>query len=277
MQMQQKECRLLTILAITLSISPLTSIANTLIYEKNLEQYPVGFAVGGSLGKGYLSTHESNNINDNLAQPATAPTPSIGKGFNNGYFIWGAYAAYDFLFHERVFPGVAIGYQSLGKSTGFANSRAPITLASGGSGVITAYQYQQEQQAIDFLLTGRVYISEKYKGLHFLGKAGAAFVKASDRVSFSGTSQTFAGTAGLVTSSKRTQSSSNIWRIEPEFDLGLGYSFSRHLSAHILYTYIGGTDGNTSTAASAPVGDNIPWQGVFAYNAVAAGLSYSFG
>lgn len=251
-------------------LSPCVS-ANVLFYDNELKQYPSGLAIGGSLGNGYLSTHESNNINDNLPANINAAMPSIYKNFNNGHFIWDAYGAYDVLFTERLMMGVAIGYKSLGQSVGAASSNSPANTLNP-SGSTTSYTYLDKQQAIDFLITSRLYISEKCKGLNLFAKAGAAYVKASDSVLFNGSVLT------LATVVKKTATSSlSIWRIEPEFDLGVGYSLTRHIDVHIMYTYIGGTDGNTSTSASSTTGDNIPWQGVFAYNAVSAGASYSFG
>lgn len=248
-------------------------------------QRPVGFGIGGDIGYGYLMSHEANNLND-LAPTLTLSNrirPRAAKNFRNGHLAWGAHAQYDFAITEQFLAGVEAGYKSLGQSSGWTKSYSYSITSDPTlySTTINSYSYIMRQQAIDFLLTGKLYISQRWPGLNLGGKVGAAWVNAHDSVNFmTSFTQPFISLANPGGSYvAQNYQSVAFWRLEPEVGLNAGYSFTsgylRGINAYVAYTYIGGTDGNTATSGSA-TNYNTPWQAIFAYNGFTAGFDYHF-
>lgn len=235
--------------------------------------YPSGFLIGGDIGYGYLSTQESNLAPQQLN--SSPPTPGIIdiQSHHLGKFIWGAHAGYDIPILEKFLAGFEVGYKSLGNST-YSQSEHYLAQVLYFNPVSINQTVKVTQQAIDFLVTSRFYVQN---GLNIFGKAGAAYVRSNIANYFSqqfDTKSDFAPTEfDSALSSSRT-----VWRIRPELDIGVGYSFKNNLEFHVMYTYINGTDGNTN-GNNGFYSSNEPAtsQGTFTYNALTAGLSYYFG
>ena len=246
-------------------------------------QHVGGFVVGGNLGYGYLSSHEANNINDITTGAAlSSKKPSLAKNYRNGHFIWGAHGGYDFALNNMFLVGVESGYKSLGQSSGWSKSytyQSASNIPSQSTNyttTITSYSYINKQLAVDFLITGHVYVYDRFPGLNLIGKAGAAYVRAHDSINFTSSFNTPISTNISSPYALSDYQSPVIWRIEPEVNLGVGYSFPHGVDVNVLYTYIGGTDGNTSTNGSA-TNYNTPLQAVFAFNSLSAEINYRFG
>jgi hypothetical protein len=227
-------------------------------------------------------SHEANYINDSTtnAQAVAIVKPRIIRNYNNGHFIWGAHGGYDFVLSNMFMVGVESGYKSLGQSTGWVTSysytaTSPVSATNYGTS-ITAYSYINRQQAVDFLLTGRIYVYERLPGLNLLGKAGAAYVRAHDSINFMTSVYTPTPTLSNVSYNLSDYQSPVIWRLEPEVSIGVGYSLLQGIDLNLMYTHIGGTDGNTATNNSVAA-YSVPWQAVFAYNALSGGVNYRFG
>ena len=218
-----------------------------------------GFVVGGDIGYGYLSTSE----------PVLLPvTPAFGNLFTTevqvqrrriGSLVGGGYAGYDFPVLERLLMGAEVGYKYMGQS------KYRTTTQDLLSDVTANKRVKVEQQAVDFLVTAKVFLSQN---AHLIGKAGAAYVRSQTKeTSFVNIVNNFAGLTANPA----------FWRIKPEFDLGVGYSFYNNLALNLIYTHVGGADANvTGLFRFYNVGpDSTP--AVFQYNALTAGLSYTFG
>lgn len=217
-----------------------------------------GWVVGGDIGYGYLGTQE-----ENILSPAPVTTPPLteiqDQHHQIGSLIGGGYVGRDFAVLERLLMGLEVGYKYLGQS-----KYRTLAFDSFSNDFIDT-NIKVNQQAVDFLLTGKVYI---WNGLNLIGKVGPAYVrsKTEQNSSFS-----FTGTAGGLATKTA------IWRIKPEVDLGVGYTFGNHIGINLMYTYIGGVDTNVTGLYrffnSGP--DRTP--AVYEYNALTVGISYMFG
>jgi opacity protein-like surface antigen len=153
-----------------------------------------------------------------------------------------------------------------------------------------------EQQAVDFLLTAKYYV---WQGLNLNAKGGLAYVHSKTTSDF-GIGYGYdehATVSGSYTDEEGTHQINSVlddehvadktiatnnwdqdqWRLEPEFALGLGYSFTPNIDATVWYDYIHGTDGNEQNNVS---GENFGIQNESAHsysiNSVLLSLSYKF-
>lgn len=230
-------------------------------------EYPSGFVIGGDIGYGYLSTQEGY-----LVPPKIYVNETILNTKSIGHFVWGAHAGYDAPILERFLAGVEVGYKDLGKSHYSTYFHDAVSRGFYEPNIVQN-SIQVSQQAIDFLITSRLYLS---KGLNVFGKAGAAYVRSKSTDQYSLTFDTTPVDPRDVAGQYSERSV--IWRIRPELDVGVGYSFSKNLDLHVMYTYINGTDGNTDGWRKFyPIVDKGTDPGTFSFNGLTAGLSYYFG
>ncbi|MBA2656506.1 MAG: hypothetical protein H0U70_05910 [Tatlockia sp.] len=216
-----------------------------------------GWIIGGDIGYGYLSTQEE----DILAPiPFTIPpiTETLSQRHKIGNLVGGGYVGRDFSVTEPFLLGVEAGYKYLGQS------RYQALATDLFSSNLIRTKIRVNQQAVDILLTGKYFV---WQNVNLIAKAGAAYVRSKTTDSADFTLSSFTG--GLTTVA-------SIWRIKPEFDLGIGYSFGSNLGINLIYTHIGGADTNVTGLFrfynSGP--DRTP--AVFQYNGLTAGLSYTF-
>ena len=238
--------------------------------------YPAGFVIGGDVGYGYLSFAEVASI--------IPPSPASGAfSLNNGAFIWGVHGGYDISILDRLLMGFEVGYKDLGQSSLAFSISYPKNYFDTNDPVNQNSSITLDQQAIDILVTTRVYV---LNGLNIFGKAGPAYVrsKSNDQsvVNYP------AGTGANINEvSQSINVSPVIWRLRPELAIGVGYSFKNNLDVHLMYTYINGADFNEAAGPlsqlTSTVNSNVStirtntFSGVAAYNAVSVGLSYYFG
>jgi len=222
--------------------------------------YPMGFSVGGDIGYGYLSTQETylKALNEVGSPDILTQHKGIGR------FIWGAHAGYDTPVLERLLLGVEVGYKDMGRSSYSSYNYSPASVNKD----LLSTTVRVEQQAVDFLLSSRLYV---LNGLNLFGKAGAAYVRSNTSSNYSETFTTVGPFTTFISEDPTT------WRIRPEFDLGVGYSFTHNLDLHVMYTYINGTDGDTNGLSRFYSFGQNSTVGTFGYNALSAGLSYYFG
>jgi hypothetical protein len=217
-----------------------------------------GWIIGGDVGYGYLSTTEPYLL---PVSPTVAEPPLTSRDVQRrkiGSLVGGGYAGYDFHVSERLLMGLEVGYKYLDRSKYHTISNDFL------SGVFATKFVKVNQQAVDFLLTGKFFLSPH---INLIGKAGAAYVRSKT---------TENSVVNIVNDFGSLSVAPVIWRIRPEFDLGVGFSFYSNLSLNLIYTHIGGADANvTGLYRFYNVGpDSTP--AVFQYNALTAGLSYSF-
>lgn len=217
-----------------------------------------GWVVGGDIGYGYLSTAE-----EDILTPVPFSTPASTEiaiqKHHIGNLVGGGYIGLAFPVFERLIMGPEVGYKYLGQSKYRSFGSEFI------SGNFLRNHIKVTQQAADFLVTGRLYVSPR---LSLIAKAGGAYVYTKTRQNSEFFLSTIVG--GLNTKA-------SFWRIKPEFSLGAGFGVTSKLDLNVMYTHIGGADANVtgSTRFYSSTPDRTP--AVFEYNAITAGLSYTFG
>jgi hypothetical protein len=140
-----------------------------------------------------------------------------------------AYVGYNFQFNNYLLLGAEIGGGFL-SSTSYSDSHNP--------------EYNNEelaQYALDILFTSHLYV---YKGWNFFGKLGAAMLYQVSKNIIYKDNQEIA-----------------MFRIRPEYAIGLGYTFSKQIDLHFMYQHIGSESDADSIAAS---------------DALLLGVSYTF-
>ncbi len=216
-----------------------------------------GWVIGGDIGYGYLSTQEAEILSP-TANTIPVTTEIQDQNHKIGDLVGGGYVGYNFPLLARVLMGVEVGYKYQGQSRYKSNA------VETSFGNFLRNHISVTQQAVDALVTSKIYL---WRGLNLIGKGGAAYVGSRTKDA----SQFNLGITGSLTTK------ATIWRIRPEFDLGFGYTFNNKIDLNLIYTHIGGTDANTVGSFryynSGP--DKLP--GVFEYNALTVGLSYTFG
>lgn len=222
---------------------------------------PGHWLIGGDVGYGYLSTTEP------FLFPVTGDTNSVlpdnvVQRRNLGNVVGGGYVGYEFPALERLFLGMDLGYKYAGQSKYFSFSS--LNIFEGIPPVVARKYVKVNQQEIDFLLTSKVYLSHN---LHLFGKAGAACVRSQTKEN---------SRVEMINETAALNISPAMWRIRPEVDLGVGYGFSDKLSVNLTYTFTGGADANVTGLSRFYNGGIDSTPAVFQYNALTAGLSYSF-
>jgi len=224
---------------------------------------PTGhWLIGGDVGYGYLSTTEPFLLPVAAAVTNVIPDTLVQRR-RLGNVVGGGYVGYEFPVLERLFMGMEVGYKYAGQSKYF--SRTSTNIFEDVTLVAARKHVKVTQQAVDFLLTSKVHLSPH---VHLFGKAGAAYVRSQTKER---------SRVEIANDFAALDISPAMWRIRPEFDLGVGYGFNDKLSVNLTYTFIGGADANvTGLFRFYNVGtDSTP--AVFQYNALTAGLSYTFG
>ncbi|MBA3535182.1 MAG: hypothetical protein H0T84_01005 [Tatlockia sp.] len=217
-----------------------------------------GWVIGGDIGYGYLSTQEEEILTP-VPFIIPAPTEIALQKRRIGNLVGGGYIGLSFPVTERLFMGPEVGYKYLGQSKYHSFGSEFV------SGNFLRNEIKVSQQAGDFLVSGRLHVSPR---VSLIAKAGGAYVYTKTRQENQFFFSTFRG--GLVTKA-------SFWRIRPEFSLGAGFGITDRLDLNVIYTHIGGADANVTGSFrfynSSP--DRTP--AVFEYNAITAGLSYTFG
>lgn len=222
-----------------------------------------GWSIGIDGGYGYISSPEANYPNDYHFDDAY-----IYSSFADvGDWVWGAHIARDFKVSTNLLMGMELGYKYLGSNDhgySYQSTEDDDFFFFEGS---RSYQ----QNAVDFLLTAHYYLCH---GLNIFGKAGVAYVNSD--VSQHAHSDTDAEQVDIALSA--LEGDNDIWRLEPEFSLGVGYTFKNHIDIHAAYTYIGGANDQPIVNYS-PFENDSMFQAkakVYSTNMVMAGISYTF-
>lgn len=220
--------------------------------------YKSGWVIGGDIGFGYLNTQEEDIL---APVPVMVPrsTEIQDQDHTLGHVVGGGYLGYNYSVFSSFLMGMEVGYKYLGQSNYHSFSRDLLSVN------FLKNDIRVNQQAIDFLLTGKLYVS---KNISFLAKAGPAYVRSQTKQDSDFNLVSFAG--GLPTDVV-------IWRIKPEFDLGVGYTIYNNIDLNVTYTHIGGVDTNVTGLYRFynAVPDKTP--AVVEYNGITVGLSYTFG
>jgi hypothetical protein len=165
--------------------------------------------------------HQSIYAGQDDANDFQGRTDYFGSLMFNGYF------GYNFQLNNYILLGTEIGYQFLGVSNHtdeqeFSNEKLA-------------------QQGADLLFTGHIYV---YKGWNFLAKLGAAFVVQNSK--------------NII---YKDNESMLMFRIRPEYAIGMGYTFAKQTDLHVFYQHVG-NEGDDDTIA--------------ATNALMLGVAYTF-
>jgi hypothetical protein len=225
-----------------------------------------GLSFGIEGGYGYMSTPEATYPNDYAYDEVYKYTSSTDTGDS----VWGVHVAYDFKIKPNVLMGFEVGYKSLGTNN---HSLAFEDISSDAESDTYYLQGSREydQDAIDFLLTTHIYL---YQGLNVFGKIGAAYVRSDITQSASSDEDI----PGFDIPIEALNGDNEIWRIEPELSLGVGYMFNNHVDVHAAYTYIGGATDQPIVTASPDYSNaqNQPLAKVYSTNMFTVGISYTF-
>lgn len=223
-----------------------------------------GFIIGVDGGYGHLSTPEAAYPNDQTyTDDVTNITYKDTSDSDIGDWVWGAHIGYDFKVRPDMLIGLEAGYKDLGSSKISANSSA--TDEDGNLLTSVDFSRKYEQNAVDILLTMHYYI---YHGFNIFGKAGIAYVRSEIDQSQSA----YISRIDSVTVNDLNTGDNDIWRLEPEASLGIGYTFSCGVDVHAAYTYVGGADDQPYTDSY----DNLPKAKVYSTNMATLGVSYTF-
>ncbi len=251
--------------------------AGTIGAEATQGIYPSGIVIGGDVGYGYLSSFEAQDI---------SPPSSLAKASSTtqvGHSIWGLHAGYDVSLLDRFLMGFEVGYKDLGQALYSRSASASIGYGGNTNGEVYSFNFNLTQEAVDFLVTSRIYV---LNGLNIFGKVGPAYVRSKSNTQYY---QLFG--PGIATNQQFNQSiavSPVIWRIRPELAIGVGYSFTNNIDVHVMYNYIDGSDLNVvassvlvnnsnSDIGNLSTGIANNYVGIACYNAVSVGISYYFG
>lgn len=226
--------------------------------------YPAGFVIGGDVGYGYLSTQESNLIPpmNQLSQNNQFQSHQIGS------VIGGGHVGYDYLLWNRTVAGFELGYKYLGKSSFASNASV---LASPFSTSSTEHIVANvNQQAIDLLVTGRLYV---WNGLSIETKAGGAFVNSASHNTWTLTNSSTGVLQGLWNFNP------SVWRLEPEFAIGGGWLVGHGVSLVGMYTHIFGNSfaANPSMNGANANANNTPgygFAGAYPVDTLSVGFTY---
>jgi hypothetical protein len=288
----QKIVRILTGLAICASASAY-AMGEAPAYFKP------GFVLGVDGGYGFLNTPDQIYPKDflltyNNMTPAlfgvgkVTPIPPIqvkpssieyNAHDNNGSFVWGVHAGYDWQTGKSSLVGLELGYKDLGE----AKYKAELQGHIGGGSTLEHFfdvnaSRKINEQALDLLLTYHYFV---YHGFNVFAKAGIADIYAQTQqdvdagmgIGGSGTS-TRSGdiepSGGFVYlhNIPALDGSMHIWRFEPEMQVGAGYMFAQHVNVYAYYDHIGD---------SAPsVWDHLSQAKAYGVNSLWAGVSYTF-
>ena len=217
-----------------------------------------GWIIGGDVGYGYLSTPEVDIL---APVPFSIPLGTEIQAQNHrlGNAVGGGYLGYNFPVSERLLLGLEGGYKYLG------NSRYRSFALDNTFGNFLDNTIKVKQQAVDFLLTGRFYVSPR---VNLIAKAGGAYVNTETKQF----NRFF-----IADSTGNLYTNPQFWRIRPEFAFGAGCSVTNNLDVNFMYTHIGGADANVNGFNrffnAGP--DRTP--AVFEYNGITGGISYTFG
>jgi hypothetical protein len=164
------------------------------------------------------------------------------NGRNNYYGMvdGGAHVGYNFHPTTNLLMGVELGYKFTGYSSGsgsyFVNDYAKVDFDQ------TVYQ-----NIVDLLFTTHYYV---YKGWNLFGKIGVAGTFQTDPFS------------DAVTTGTADDSVTN-FRLLPEYQVGIGYTWNQKLDLHLSYDHIGS--------------DNLDdFDQFLTTNSIMLGLSYTF-
>lgn len=249
---------------LVLSCTGFTALLSTMCYGGAMGDMQTNnvhksrWVIGGDAGFGYLSTQEENLL---APVPNSIPlnTETQSQDYKVGHFIGGGYLGYNYSVLSTLLLGVEVGYKYLGQSTYHSLARDIISVNTLDN------EIKVNQQAVDFLVTGKLYVTQN---INFLAKAGPAYVRSQTKQD---SRFIFTGISGELSTD------AVIWRIKPEFALGVGYTFKDNMDLNLTYTHIGGVDTNVTGLYRFynVTPDRTP--AVFEYNGLTLGLSYTFG
>lgn len=225
-----------------------------------------GWSIGIDGGYGYLSSPEAFYPNDfSVATDGTVDTYTASAEV--GDWVWGVHIARDFRISTNMLLGLELGYKDLGDANNHINHER----TTNRDNIIHEYNEtlnrDYSQNAVDFLLTAHYYL---WQGLNIFGKAGVAYVQSDTNQFYDNTFPIEDG--GPII--EPLNGDNDIWRLEPEFSLGVGYMFKCNIDIHAAYTYIGGA--NDQPIATPENAMFLPKAKVYSTNMVMAGISYTF-
>lgn len=223
-----------------------------------------GFSVGIDGGYGYMSSPEETYPNNYTVDEEYKYTSDADVGD----YTWGVHVAYDFKVRPNTLLGFELGYKDLGSNH---HQYAYEDLSSAEDQYYFQGSRDYQQNAVDLLLTAHCYL---YQGFNVFGKVGAAYVRSD--VTQTATSDTDSEFFNIPLSA--LEGETDIWRLEPEVSLGVGYTFSNHVDVHAAYTYIGGAN-DQPIVETGITDNNSMYQSeakVYSTNMLMLGISYIF-
>lgn len=140
-----------------------------------------------------------------------------GRDTYFGSLSMNGYVGYNFQFNNYLLLGTEVGLQFLGANSYTTDEQ----------------EYNEQslsQGAADILFTSHFYV---YKGWNFFGKLGAALV--------------FQDSENII---YKDNSEITMFRIRPEYALGLGYTFCKKTDIHFTYEHIGSESDADDIAAT---------------------------
>jgi hypothetical protein len=165
---------------------------------------------------------------------------------------WGTHVGYDFQITPDLLIGPELGYKNFNQSKHFKM-------------LYIKYDESYKQNALDLLIGTHYYV---YQGFNIFGKLGAAYVTSNTidlTCSYSNNKN------NMVTYIQPKHGHAH--KIEPEFVLGIGYTFLEHIDTHLAFTYIGGD----SHQIKVRYNDNyLSKARIYASGALMLGVSYKF-
>lgn len=242
-------------------------------------------------GYGFIGTPERNLFN--RADWVLAPSSfyvekfTFNENHSIGDWVWGAYGAYNFKISANKTVGVQLGYKDFSKST-YNSIYADNYIIAAQPPVFKGFTWTYtnntsvsiKQQAVDLLLTAHYWV---WDGLNVFGKAGAAYVNSKI---------TQDQHASIVENPLIDQDantffndfySQDIWRLRPEVELGIGFTFNQYLDLSLSYNHLFSDGNNTANfklddtflGSNNPLAPRIP-AFIYSVDTVMVGLSVRF-
>lgn len=254
------------LIIMSLSFFSVKVFAQSDVQNQPIDYIATGFILGIDAGSGTM--HKPGKIPGII----NAFDGMIYQSYSNDYcddFVYGIHAGYGYAISAKTIIGLELGYKNFAKSF----TEGEYHLWTDGS-LLSNLRRDYKQQGFDLLLTGHQYL---YKGFNIFGKIGIAYIGGNIDQSLSSLRPDELINMGIPITT--LNGSSSIWKFEPEFSIGIGYTFWKHFDVHLAYAYVGGVDQKVIESAPESLIDLIKFQPqpkVYSSSMVNIGVSYSF-